>query len=250
MSLFLLPCIGHSQEENTLNDCFYKLTDKKGKEIGYVHYILKESMWQNISCYEVIKEDECSGGWLFIKNRMEGKEKAYVGKERGILYFERMETHNISSPKVKMKVNYNGIREKDVMIMTEKPGEIIVEDKGKEYKKAVEEKGKRKEVDLSKIDCLSYELDLPVMRQIIRFSVGEKRNLKVFDPEFSIIREGEMAVKEKVKINIAEKEYEAYHLKGKFDKEKIDIWLSEDGKLMLKKNDSEEEMMLQPKGCK
>lgn len=78
-----------------------------------------------------------------MKNKIEGKEKAYIGKERGILYFEREETHNISTPKAKMKVNYTGVREKDKMLMTEKPGEIIFEDKGKECKKRSEIKEKR-----------------------------------------------------------------------------------------------------------
>ena len=242
LGLIAFVGLGRSgQEEGTLSDCFYKITDKKGKEKGYIHYTLKESVWQDVPCYEVTKEDEYSGGWLFIKNRMEGKERAYIGKEKGILYFERMETHNVSAPKVKMKMNYTGVREKDKMIMTQKLGEVIFEDKKEQEE---ETKEQREEIDLSKIDCLSYELCLPIMRQIIRLSVGEKRNLRVFDPEFSVIREGEIEVKEKTKINLAGKEYDAYHLKGKFDREKIDIWLSEDGKLMLKKKDGDEEMIL------
>jgi hypothetical protein len=237
--------IAQDKALGTLSDCFYKITDKQGKEIGYIHYTIKETMWQDVPCYEVTKEDECSGGWLFVKSRMEGKEKACVGKERGILYFERIETHNVFSPfKAKMKINYTGVRDGNKIIMTEKSGEIIVEDKGKEHKKEVEAKETKKEIDLSKIDCLSYEIDLPVMSQIINLSVGEKKGLRVFDPEFSVIREGEIEVKEKVKIRLSEKEYMAYHLRGKFDKEKIDIWVTEDGKLMLKKKDSDGEMIL------
>lgn len=82
----------------------------------------------------------------------------------------------------------------------------------------------------------------------MRLSVGEKRNIRVFDPEFSIVREGEMEVKGKVKINLSGKEYEAYYLRGRFNKEKVEMWVAEDGKLMLKKKDNDGEMILQPKG--
>lgn len=252
LGLFLVN-VGYSQINNTLIDCFYKITDKWGKEIGYVHYVLKESMWQDIPCYEIIKEDEYSIKRLFFKSKMEGREKAYIGKDGGILYFERMETHYTFTPKTKVKVNYIGIREKDKMLMTERLEEFVYEYKGEEFKKELteEERGERREeIDLSKIDCTIYDFDLPVMKQIINLSVGEKRELRIFDPQFSVIREGLLEVKEKTKINLAGKEYEAYQIKGKIDEERIDFWVTTDGKLLLKRRDSEGEMILQPAGRK
>lgn len=240
--LIILTAVGYTQENRVLIDCLYKFKDKKGKEIGYLHYIFKDNVvYQGTVCYEILKEDEFSGGWLFAKNRMEGKEKAYISKEEGILYFERQEIHNVSLLGIKGKGMNNsvGIKDKNKMLI-EQTEKVTVNEKD------ADESGKvsKKEIDLNNIDCLIYELDIPIIRPIINLTVGEKREFMVFDPEFQIIRKVNIEIKREEKIKILGSEQEAYVIEGKSDGRKLTVWLSKDGKITLKRKDQDGEMEL------
>lgn len=244
--LTIIPTIGYS-EEKILSDCFYKLKDNKNKEMGYIHYIIKEGVYQNESCYEVLREDELQIKWLFVKANTKGREKAYISREKGLLYFERIDIWSYSSPfKAKEIINITGIRDKDYMVIQEKEETVWEKEELKNKKEPVKES--KKEINIDGVDCSTYELDIPIiMKPIIKLAVGEKKRIRVFDTEMQTIIEGEIEVKRKEKIKILGKEYESYVIQSKFDRDIATTWISEDGKIVLKRKDSEGERELSDK---
>lgn len=241
-----IPTIGYS-EEKILSDCFYKLKDNKNKEIGYIHYIIKEGVYQNELCYEVLKEDELQIKWLFVKGNTKGREKAYISKGKGVLYFERIEIWSTSSLfKCKEIINITGRRDKDHMLIQEKRETVWEEEELKNKKEPVKES--RKEINIAGVDYSTYELDIPIiMKPIIKLAVGEKKKIRVFDPEMQTIIEVKIEVKGKAKIKISGKEYESYVIQSKFDRDFATTWISEDGKIVLKRKDSKGERELSDK---